>query len=54
MCQNKEVYTWIVASIIQRLVAHYDSASASLADLRLFMLCVLGYEGLFRINELDE
>ena len=38
--------------VIQRLVAHYFSASASLADLRFLILCVLGYAGFFRFNEL--
>ena len=47
--ENKEPVT---PEVIQRLVAHYGSVSASLADLRLLILCVLGYAGFFRFNEL--
>ena len=42
----------VTPEVIQHLVAYYDSASASLADLRLLALCVLGYAGFFRFNEL--
>ena len=42
----------VTPEVIQRLVAYYGSASASLADLRLLALCVLGYAGFFRFNEL--
>lgn len=42
----------VTPEVIQRLVAHYGSASASLADLRLLTLCVLGYAGFFRFDEL--
>ena len=42
----------VTPEVIQRLVAHYGSASASLSDLRLLILCVLGYAGFFRFNEL--
>ena len=42
----------VTPEVIQRLVAHYGSVSASLADLRLLILCVLGYAGFFRFNEL--
>lgn len=34
------------------MFTHYGSASASLADLRLLILCVLDYAGFFRLNEL--
>ena len=33
-------------------VVHYGSASARLANLRLLMLCVLGYAGIFRFDVL--
>ena len=42
----------VTPEVIQRLVAYYGSASASLADLRLLTLCVLGYAGFFRFDEL--
>ena len=42
----------VTPEVIQRLVAHYSSASASLADLRLLILCVLGYAGFFHFSEL--
>ena len=42
----------VTPEVIQRLVAHYGSVSASLADLRLLILCVLGYAGFFSFNEL--
>ena len=42
----------VTPEVIQRLVAHCGSVSASLADLRLLILCVLGYAGFFRFNEL--
>ena len=42
----------VTPEVIQRLVAYYGSASASLANLRLLTLCVLGYAGFFRFNEL--
>ena len=42
----------VTPEVIQRVVAYYGSASASLADLRLLTLCVLGYAGFFRFNEL--
>lgn len=42
----------LTPEVIQRLVAYNGSASASLADLRLPTLCVLGYAGFFRFNEL--
>ena len=47
--KNKEPVT---PEIIQRLVTQYGSVSASLADLRFLILCVLGYTGFFRFNEL--
>ena len=43
----------VTPEIIQRFVTQYGSISASLADLRLLILCVLGYAGLFRFNELQ-
>jgi len=42
----------VTPEIIQRLVTQYGSVSASLADLRFLILCVLGYAGFFRFNEL--
>lgn len=42
----------VTPEIIQRLVTQYGSVFASLADLRLLILCVLGYAGFFRFNEL--
>ena len=42
----------VTPEVIQRLVANYGSVSASLADLRLLILCVLSYAGFFRFNEL--
>ena len=41
----------VTPEVIQRLVAHYGAASASLADLCLLLLCVLGYAGFFGFNE---
>ena len=38
--------------VIQRLVSHFGPPTASLADLRVLFLCVLGYAGFFRFNEL--
>ena len=40
----------VTPEVIQRLVAHYGSTSASLAGLRLLILCVLGYAGFFSLE----
>ena len=37
---------------IQLLFSKYGSSSASLCDLRVLTLCVLGYAGFFRFNVL--
>ena len=42
----------VTPAVIKRLFAHYGSTSASLSDLRVLTLCVLGYAGFFRFNEL--
>jgi len=42
----------VTPEVIKRLFAHYGSTSASLSDLRVLTLCVLGYAGFFRSNEL--
>ena len=42
----------VTPEVIQRLFAYYGSTSASLSDLRVLTLCVLGYVGFFRFNEL--
>ena len=39
----------VTPEIIQSLATLYGSASASLADLRLLILCVLGYAGFFAL-----
>ena len=39
----------VIPKVIQHLVAYYGSASASLADLHLLILCVLGYAGFFAL-----
>ena len=42
----------VTPEVIQLLFAKYGSSSASLSDLRVLTLCVLGYAGFFRFNEL--
>ena len=49
MVKNKEPVT---SEVIQRLIAHYGSDSAGLADLRLLIWRVLDYAGFFRCNKL--
>ncbi|CAH3148188.1 unnamed protein product, partial [Porites lobata] len=44
----------VTPEAIQLLFAKYGSSSASLSDLRVLTLCVLGYAGFFRFNELVE
>ena len=42
----------VTPEAIQLLFSKYGSSSASLSDLRVLTLCVLGYAGFFRFNEL--
>ena len=42
----------VTPKVIKRLFARYGSTSASLSDLRVLTLCVLGYAGFFRFHEL--
>lgn len=42
----------VTPEAIQLLVSKYGSSSASLSDLRVLTLCLLGYAGFFRFNEL--
>ena len=42
----------VTPEVNKRLFAHCGSTSASLSDLRVLTLCVLGYAGFFRFNEL--
>ena len=42
----------VTPAVIKHLFAHYGSTSTSFSDLRVLTLCVLGYAGFFRFNEL--
>ena len=40
----------VTPAVIKRLFAHYGCTSASLSDLRVLNLCVLGYAGFFALT----